>query len=195
MSYATTSEATMRDARAVYFADNKFGADGGYASAWVDIHVGPVPLGFPNFPARKVAVQYHDMHHILTGYGTDWPGEIEIGAWELGAGCKHMVAAWGLNLLTLALGMLTMPRRTFAAFVRGRRSRSLYGEQIEELLAMRVGDVRQKMGVPDVSSPPGGADRALFGAATVAGLVLGTLALPLVPVLVGVGFVMGKLRG
>lgn len=195
MSYASTSESTMRDARAVYFADNQFGVDGGYASPWVDLHVGPVPLGFPNFPARKRAVQYHDMHHILTGYGTDWPGEVEIGAWELGAGCKHMVAAWGLNLLTLALGVLTMPRRTFAAFVRGRRSRSLYGEQIEELLAMRVGDVRQKMGVPDSGEAARGADRALFGAASVAGLILGTFALPLVPPFVGVGFVMGKLRG
>lgn len=192
-AYAATS--TMRDARTVYFAANQFGADGGYTSPWVDVHVGPVPLGFPNFPARKIAVQYHDLHHILTGYGTDWPGEIEIGAWELGAGCKHVVAAWGLNLLTLALGVLTMPRRTFAAFVRGRRSRSLYGEQIEELLAMRVGEVRQKMGVSDESASSSGADRALFGAASLAGLVLGTLALPLVPVFIGVGFVMGKLRG
>src|SRR5688572_7376869 len=94
--YAETE--SMSDARAAYFKANGFGADGGYSDAWVDFKLGPVPFPFPNTKARVRAVRYHDLHHVLTGYGTDILGEFEISAWEIGAGCKDFVAAWQLNL-------------------------------------------------------------------------------------------------
>ena len=170
----------MQSARQAYFAANGFGADGGYGAPWVDISLGPIPLGFPNWSSRKVAVAYHDLHHILTGYQTDWPGELEIAAWELGAGCKRMVAAWLLNLPALAGGALVMPRRTFAAFVRGRRSRSLYGESLGAVLDLSVDAARAKLGVPDGAAPREAGDRAAFAAGAVAGAVLGALLVPLV---------------
>src|SRR4051794_14211722 len=39
-----------------YFDENGFGEDGGYSSAWVDFHLGPIPMPFPNTAARKRAV-------------------------------------------------------------------------------------------------------------------------------------------
>lgn len=184
----TTTTATMRDARSIYFADNHFGTDGGYNDAWVDLSLGPVPLGIPNWKSRRLAVQYHDLHHILTGYRTDWAGEFEISAWEIGAGCKTVAAAWILNLLALATGTLVLPRRTFAAFVRGRRSRSLYGERIDELLAQSVGEVRTRMSVPQGEPKADVGDGLLFAASALAGSLLGAVTVPLLgPPLVLIG--------
>lgn len=190
------AETTMRTARDAYFAANDFGADGGYGSPWVDISLGPIPLGFPNWSSRKEAVAYHDLHHIVTGYQTDWPGELEIAAWELGAGCKGMVAAWLLNLPALAGGALVMPRRTLAAFVRGRRSRSLYGESLDAVLALSVGAARSQLGVPDDARPRRASDYAAFAAAALAGTVLGAVLVPLVgPPFVLVGWAYRRLAG
>ena len=119
-----------------------FELDGGYDDAWVDFSLGPIPFPFPNSPMRVRAVRYHDLHHIVTGYETDLPGELEISAWEIGAGCGRFVVPWQLNLGGMGAGALFMPRRLFAAFVRGRRSRSLYGMDFEPLLDKTVAELR-----------------------------------------------------
>lgn len=164
---------TMADARTRYFADNAFGEDGGYGDAWVDFKLGPIPMPFPNTKARVRAVQYHDLHHVLTGYATDTLGELEISAWELGAGCRDFWAAWQLNLGGLAAGTLASPRRTFRAFVRGRRSTSLYGEDMTRLLASSVGALRDETRVDAPASPASPTDAALFALAFVAGFAIG----------------------
>jgi len=179
---------TMRQARDRYFQDNGFGADGGYGEAWVDLAFGPLHLPFPNSAGRVRAVRFHDLHHIVTGYRTDLRGEAEIGAWELGAGCKGMLAAWFLNLGVMGLGLVTAPGRVFRAFVRGRRSASLYGERYEPLLGETVMDVRVRTRVAAADADPRPAtagDRLLFGAAAVgsvgAALAGGALMLALLP--------------
>lgn len=133
---------TMREARDQYFKANNFGETGGYEDAWVDFSLGPIPCPFPNTKSRIRAVKVHDLHHILTGYRTNTIGEFEISAWELGAGCKDFYAAWFLNLGGMAAGLLSAPIRTFRAFVRGRRTQSLYGRDIEELLGRTVAEMR-----------------------------------------------------
>ena len=86
MSYDPESD-TLRAARARYFEANGFGADGGYNKDWEIFRLGPIPIPIPNLQARREALPYHDCNHVLTGYTTDWQGEFEIGAYELGAGC------------------------------------------------------------------------------------------------------------
>ena len=76
----------MRDSRRTYFEKNAFGVDGGYEDAWVDFKLGPIPFPFPNSAPRVRAVKFHDLHHVLTGYDTNFTGEVEISAWEIGAG-------------------------------------------------------------------------------------------------------------
>ena len=81
---------TMSEARRSYFVANGFAEDGGYSDKWVDFKLGPIPFPFPNSPARVKAVRYHYLHHVITGYRTDFVGELEISGWEIGAGCKSM---------------------------------------------------------------------------------------------------------
>jgi hypothetical protein len=175
---------TMRDARKVYFDANHFGDDGGYGDAWVDFKLGPIPFPFPNTAGRVRAVRYHDVHHVLTGYDTNFVGELEISAWEIAAGCKGYTAAWILNLSGLGGGLLRAPGRVFAAFVRGRASRTVYDEELEPLLDRTVGDLRESH-VAEHGRRATVSDVAAFVVASVAAIVVGTVVfaamLPLAP--------------
>jgi hypothetical protein len=140
---------SVRSARAAYFEHAGFPADGGYGAAWVKVKIAGrfVPL-FPNVAPRLRAVKLHDLHHIATGYDTSWTGEIEIAAWELASGCRSYLAAWVLNLGSLALGLVVAPRRLLRAWRRGRRSRNLYrGGFDEALLDRTVGQLRAELGL------------------------------------------------
>lgn len=178
-------EMTMRTARDLYFEVNGFGADGGYNDAWVEFELGPIPMPFPNTAGRVKAVKFHDLHHVLTGYETNATGEFEISAWEIGAGCRTMIAAWTINMSGFAAGLFSAPRRVFAAFVRGRRSRSLYGETFEPLLDETVGEMRARF-VAASDAPATAAEAARFAVAAVTAIVVGVafaaVMLPLVPV-------------
>src|SRR5690606_36385457 len=124
-----------------------------------DFKLGPIPFPLPNSDARRRAVRYHDLHHVLTGYATDLRGEFEISAWEIGAGCRDFHAAWVLNLSGMAGGALRWPRRTWRAFLRGLDEHSAYGRDYETLLASPVETVREELGIHD------GPRRAALGAA------------------------------
>jgi hypothetical protein len=180
------STMTMREARARYFEANGFGPDGGYADPWVDFKVGSVPFPVPNTKARMRAVPYHDLHHVLTGYATDFKGELEISAWEIGAGCKGYIAAWQLNLAGSATGAWLIPGRLWRAFVRGRGARSLYGLPYEELLDLTVDEARKRAGI-DASETRKATpvDAALYAAMIAGGLAVGLASLavfvPLMP--------------
>jgi hypothetical protein len=164
-----------------YFDENGFGEDGGYSSAWVDFHLGPIPMPFPNTAARKRAVPFHDLHHIVTGYRTNVAGEFEISAWEIGSGCRDFVAAWQLNLGGLAGGVMRWPVRTFRAFVRGRHSKNLYGRSYDAaLLASSIADARRELGL-DREPPPGTkTDVLLFVLAYLAGAMVGLVTMAVV---------------
>jgi hypothetical protein len=154
---------TLLRARARYFAANGFAADGGYDEPWVDFSLGPLAMPFPNTAARKHAVRYHDLHHVLTGYQTDIYGEAEISAWELAAGCRRAPAAWVLNLAGMALGVLIAPRRTWRAWLRGRHSQTLYQHAFgDALLSRSVGDLRRELGIDRQPTDARAADVLLF---------------------------------
>jgi hypothetical protein len=174
---------TLREARARYFRENGFGEDGGYAKRWVAVRLGPLPFAFPNTQARVRAVRYHDLHHVVTGYATDVVGEAEIAAWEIASGCEGFAAAWALNLYALGLGLATDPGATWRAFLRGRRTRNLYGARYDDaLLAERVADVRARLGLgaARAAHAPTGADRAAFAAWVCASVALWLASLALV---------------
>jgi hypothetical protein len=192
VSYAP--EMTMREARETYFRANGFGEDGGYGDAWVDFKLGPVPFPFPNLPARVKALQFHDLHHVLTGYDTNTTGEFEISAWELGAGCKDFAAAWFLNLGGLAGGVFVAPRKTFHAFVRGRQTESLYGRDLAAMLRSTVGDMRKETRADAPVAPPRLADYALFASAAALGLVFGTAFMAVGAVLAPFALAAGLVR-
>lgn len=182
-------ELTLRDARTLYFELNAFG-DGGYNDNWVKSYIGPLPFYFPNTKARAEVVRYHDLHHILTGYETDWSGETQISAWEIATGCTRNYAAWILNLLGFAMGLGFNPKRVYKAFLRGRRSFNLYARPFnDELLESKVGKMRRSLRLDGQTRAVSFADRAAFfkWAAISAATYIAAITLSLAPfVLLGV---------
>lgn len=137
---------TLGEARARLFALGGLGEDGGYGDAWVVVKLWRVPFAFPNTEGRRRAVRFHDLHHVLTEYPTTWRGEFEIAAWEVAGGIRRYWAAWLLDLLGFACGLVVWPRAVYRAFVRGRHSRNLYGDAWDEsLLGRRVGEMRRRL--------------------------------------------------
>ena len=141
--------ASVRDARARYFAANGF-SDATYRDAWVKLKVGPIPVVFPNTASRKRAIPLHDLHHVATDYTTSLIGEAEIGAWEIGGSCTTYWAAWVLNASAFAYGIVLAPRRVYRAFVRGRHSRNLYRQGWDDsLLDISVEELRGRLGIDE----------------------------------------------
>lgn len=174
---------TVRDGRTQYFRVNKLG-DGGYSDRWIRFKVGPLPLFLPNTQARRRAVPFHDIHHVLTEYTTSWAGEAEISAWEIASNCAHHYAAWFLNLQVMAIGLLLNPAAVYQAFVRGRHCTNLYRAELNDVLfSTPIGELRQRLGL--TTSPPRaeGADRLAFVGWSLCGALM--LATPLLIGLVG----------
>jgi hypothetical protein len=75
----------------------------------------------------------------------------------------------------MAGGFLIAPGRTYRAFVRGRHAKSLYGQNVDELLHLTVAEVREKADLDSADiAEPRKSDTALFVASTALGLVVGT---------------------
>lgn len=164
----TTDADTLLSARDRYLRDNGF--ESSYEERWVKLKAGPIPLWFPNAPGRVRAVKLHDLHHLVTGYATDWTGEAEIGAWEIASGCGSFAWAWVLNASAMPIGLVLAPGKLFRAWVRGRRSRNFYHGRTEvdaTLLARPVRTVRSEMGLDDPPSRATLFDTATFAVACV----------------------------
>jgi hypothetical protein len=157
-------ELTLGEARARLFALGGLGADGGYKEAWVRLKLWGIPLAFPNTEGRRRAVRFHDLHHVLTEYPTTWRGEFEIAAWEVANGVGGYWEGWFLDLLGFGCGLLVFPRRVYRAFMRGRRSESLYRDVWDEaILARRVGEVRRRLHLDgDAAARPTQSDKRAF---------------------------------
>ncbi len=137
---------TLRQALDRYNEDNGFREDSMTAES-IQIRVLGVVVDAPNPAFQRPLLARHDLHHVLTGYGTDLRGEAEMGAWELGAGPGHWFV-WLNDIGAIGLGVLA-PIRTARAFARGLACRSLYRSERawEELLEMDVGALREELGI------------------------------------------------
>ena len=91
------------------------------------VYTGCILVPLPNIETRRRYLQYHDLHHLLTGYSVGRIGEGEMSAWELGSGSMLICPTLGLmNLIALSTGLLLEPKRMWCAFQRGCSSRNLY---------------------------------------------------------------------
>jgi hypothetical protein len=135
---------TLLDARSQFFDRWALGPDGGYSSRWVRVEAKPMPFYFPNSRGRVQAARLHDLHHVATGYRSDWRGETAIAAWEIASGCGLYVWAWILNLGAMFIGLILFPGSVWRAFMSGRHSRNLYHSFLndDELLPETVGWLR-----------------------------------------------------
>lgn len=188
---AELSSTPLGHARARFFADNDFGADGGTDAPYQDAVLAGIPYRVPNGPARANALRRHDLHHLLTGYATHWLGEARISAWELGSGGPGPVLyAWTIALWGVFTGLVGDPAGTLRAFARGRGSRNLYRATVDEaLLARPLDDVATELQVraalpdgrvwhPSVPVQQRAADLLAFTGWSLAALTYVTAALP-----------------
>ena len=148
MSSLDPSMLSMREALDLHFKCNGFTAEG-YSAPTFTIKLLGIPFTFPSTPARRRALPLHDFHHILTGYGTNFIGEAEIGAWELRAGCNSFITYW-LNTWGVVIGLFISPRRVARAFRTARGQHTLYrdGQPYAALLDLRVEALRRRLGIP-----------------------------------------------
>ena len=181
---------TLATARARHLAAAGLG-DGGYDDPLVRLRFGPLTVTLPNTDGRRKAVPLHDLHHVLTGYPAgSWRGEFAISAWEIAAGCGRFLTGWAINLGGLAAGAIAYPRSTFAAFVRGLRSRTLYRDYPQgptpELLAQPVAPMRTRLHLDRAAAPATAGDALRF-------LIWLAIALPALAVHFVAALVLGPL--
>ena len=169
---------TLRQARQAFFHASGFPADGGYDDEVAEADFGLVRYRVKNGPLRREALKLHDLHHLATGYGTDWRGEAEISAWELASGFGRQPYAWIVMLWGLFTGLVMHPEATFRAFVRGRGSRNLYGRRFDaSWLDRSVAELRAHLRVgPEREARLD--DLVAFAAWSLAAVAYGLLALP-----------------
>jgi hypothetical protein len=93
----------------------------------------------------------HDAHHLITGYGTDIRGEMELIAWTLASGGYFFNGApwWVLlegdvkALFHAIHSLIWMPREFLSAFRKGWRQHSLYALDVDIALDMDLEDARR----------------------------------------------------
>ncbi|MEO8874300.1 MAG: hypothetical protein ABI461_01830 [Polyangiaceae bacterium] len=132
-----------------YMTENGFTREE-YTAKTMTLFAGPFSFRVPNPKARQQLVPLHDIHHVVTGFGTDVIGEGEQGVWELRAGCP-MGIGYFLNSLATAGAFLLSPRRVIRAFLSAKDAETLYGSRInqEAAQAMTLGELRKRLGVPE----------------------------------------------
>jgi hypothetical protein len=172
----------VSEARANYFASNGIPLAGGIHDKWARYKIGPFTLiGFPNFRHRMEAILRHDLHHIVLNLDTSSLGEGLIAAWELGSGCDRYWISWCMEPQALWWGILMAPRKTFALFILGRRSRNYFHEDVPaNFLVQTVGDLRKHL-LPDNrnSLRASFGDVLLFVAMAVLGILMIGLFIPI----------------
>jgi hypothetical protein len=117
---------TIREALIGFYKFNSLNLAQDFESHCVRVYIGCILAPVPNINARKKYLKFHDLHHIMAGYGIDRVGESEISAWELGSrSCRKPLISI-MNLFALSTGFILSPTKVINAFYRGCRSRNLY---------------------------------------------------------------------
>jgi len=121
---------------------------------WVSVRIFRVwvPV-FPLFVLPETfrdVFSIHDAHHLITGYGTDIRGEMELNAWTLASGGYFFNGApwWTLSqdgegLFHAIFSLIWMPREFLSAFRKGWRQHSLYALDVDIALDMDLEDARR----------------------------------------------------
>jgi hypothetical protein len=115
---------------------------------WLAVKLGPFRLRVPNPKFRQETLVLHDLHHILTGYDTTFTGEAQVSAWEARTGFARHPMIKAIIFSVMGLGYFVDPVAVWKACNRGKGCRNLFREGFrEELLDMKVGYVRRRLGL------------------------------------------------
>jgi hypothetical protein len=143
---------SVREGRDAYLAENGFSVEA-YDAAWTPATLLGIRFQVPNTRRHRAAIMLHDLHHVATGFGTDFVGEAEVSAWECRRGLRPLGLYTGWIVLSLTLtGLLVAPRRTLAAWrASGPGASSLFHEtrHYDAILEASVGELRARLGIPE----------------------------------------------
>ncbi len=117
---------TVKEALIGFYKFNRLNLTQDFESHCVRVYIGCLLAPVPNIDARKKYLKFHDLHHIMSGYGIDRIGESEISAWELGSRSCRKPLISVMNLFALLTGYILSPSKVTSAFYRGCRSKNLY---------------------------------------------------------------------
>ncbi len=150
-----SADLTLREARDLFYKLHGFPVDGGIsASKWSPFGCRDLKVYLPNFEWRRKAIPFHDLHHIIGEYEFSPTGEYQVAAWEFAAGKYPNVFTTLFCIPLVSIGALWIPKKQFYAFLRGRRSNTLYQSySYNELLDRTVGDLRKEI-LPEGSISP-----------------------------------------
>ena len=94
----------------------------------------------------------HDLHHIVTAYGTDPVGEMEVQAFAMGnLGFRHSLFIMVFTALLRPLGIApvwTYWRRLVAAYRRGKRTQNLFTVRYDQYFEKTVATLRAELKIP-----------------------------------------------
>jgi hypothetical protein len=146
---------TVRAGRDRYLKNNSLTLDS-YTESGFPIYVGKSFIRLPN----PGLLHLHDLHHVVTGYGTGLVGEAEISAYELRAGCRSFMVHL-LCVGSILCAMFVAPRRIVRAWRRARGARTLYYTTIpyETLLDMSVAELRRHLNITTHCASDGRTER------------------------------------
>jgi len=141
----------VREGRDAYLSENGFSVEA-YDEPTTQATLLGIRFRVPNTPKHRWAIMLHDLHHVATGFGTDFTGEAEISAWEARQGLRTLgfYTGWIVGNLAL-LGFVLAPRRALSAW-RASRAPNLFHRPdlaYEEILGMSVAELRRLLGLPD----------------------------------------------
>ncbi len=138
---------TLREAIGIFYKANNLPEDGGVSKKnWSPITCRGLKIYLPNFEWRKKAIPFHDLHHMLTGYNLSPTGEFQISAWEFAAGRYPNIFTTFFCIPLVGMGAVLIPKKQFIAFLRGRRSQTLYSyNNYEPLLNKTVGELQKEI--------------------------------------------------
>jgi hypothetical protein len=137
---------TVKEALIGFYKFNSLNLTQDFESHCVRVYIGCILAPVPNINSRKKYLKFHDMHHIMSGYGIDRVGESEISAWELGSRSCRKPLISVMNLFALSTGFILSPKKVISAFYRGCRSKNLYymsdGMQEEDIDNLNLADIK-----------------------------------------------------
>ena len=175
-----SSGLSVTEALRRHYASSSLSTDGGCANEhWALLRVGCIEVRVKNFAWRRRALLRHDLHHLVTGYPCTAEGEFQIATWEFAAGRFPSVVSTLFCLPLVGLGAVTIPMRSFRAYVLGRRSKTLYAiHSTDELLDSFVAELRLRC-LPSIQPRA-----TVFDIITYFGLVTMSTSLIALPILV-----------
>ncbi len=142
---------SVQSALDAYLDENGF-TTAEYDARTVTVTFWGATFTLPNLASRRLAIRFHDLHHVMTGYGTDPAGEFEVSAWEL----RHGIGVFGIYVRLIILGgalagLLIYSRRTLAAWKTagpGSTFSKPTPDLYKALLGLSVRELRKRFGVP-----------------------------------------------